>query len=65
MFLNKYRPIYSAGTEIILGTVFKVYMCTRFYDHNNIIGIVRAIQAAAPKQEWRPASIFITKFSLR
>lgn len=30
------------------------------------IGIVRAIQGtAAPKQEWRPASIFVTRFSLR
>lgn len=30
MFLNKYGPIYSAGKEAILGTVFKVYMCTFF-----------------------------------
>ena len=65
MFLNKYGPIYSAGKETILGTVFKVYMCTCLL-LSQFIGIVRAIQGtAAPKQEWRPASIFVTKFSLR
>ena len=43
----------------------KVYMCTCFFIIT-IIVIVRALQGtAAPKQEWRPASIFITKFSLR
>ena len=66
MFLNKYGPIYSAGKETILGTVFKVYMCTFLFLLSQFIGIVRAIQGtAAPKQEWRPASIFVTKFSLR
>ena len=65
MFLNKYGPIYSAGKETILGTVFKVYMCTCFFiPVITIVGIVRAIQGtAALKEEWRPASIFITKFS--
>ena len=52
MFLNIYGPIYSAGKETILGTVFKVYMCTCFFIIT-IIGIVRAIQGmAALKQEY-------------
>ena len=52
MFLNKYGPIYSVGKETILGTVFKVYMCTCFFIIT-IIGIVRATQGtAALKQEY-------------
>ena len=61
MFLNKYGPIYSAGKETILGTVFKVYMCTCFFIIT-IIGIVRAIQGtAALKQEYDNNLIFILR----